>query len=59
MVGGAETGSAMVKSCLINAFLYTVLTDGPGSLLRRVWIEVTYRKSEYFRLETVFCFGIR
>lgn len=24
----------MVKSRLINAFLYTVLTDGPGSLDR-------------------------
>lgn len=32
MSGGAEMGSVMVKSCLINAFLYTVLTDGPGSL---------------------------
>lgn len=32
MFGAAERGSVMVKSCLINAFLYTVLTDGPGSL---------------------------
>ena len=30
----AERGSVMVKSCLINAFLYTVPTDGPGSLDR-------------------------
>lgn len=37
----------MVKSRLINAFLYTVLTDGPGSLagpLRGFWVQVTYRK---------------
>lgn len=28
----AERGSVMVKSCLINAFLCTVWTDGLGSL---------------------------
>lgn len=32
MFGVAERGSVMVKSCLINAFLCTVLTDGLGSL---------------------------
>lgn len=32
MFGVAERGSVMVKSCLINAFLCTVLTDGQGSL---------------------------
>lgn len=28
----AERGSVMVKSCLINAFLCTVQTDGLGTL---------------------------
>lgn len=32
MFGVAERGSVMVKSCLINAFLWTVITDGVGSL---------------------------
>lgn len=34
MFGVAERGSVMVKSCLINAFSYTVPTDGLGSLDR-------------------------
>ena len=32
MFGVAERRSVMVKSCLINALLCTVLTDGPGRL---------------------------
>lgn len=32
MFGVDVRGSVMVKSCLINAFLWTVITDGLGSL---------------------------
>lgn len=32
MFGVAERGSVMVKSCPINALLWTVITDGLGSL---------------------------
>ncbi len=48
----------MVKSCLINAFLYTVLTDGSGSfddLLRGVCIRSTYGK----RLNILSVLGFR
>lgn len=31
MFGVAKRGSVMVKSCLINAFLCTVMTDGLSS----------------------------
>lgn len=58
MFGVAERGSVMVKSCLINALLCTVLTDGLGSLNKPVDL-CSYRRCLNILGHPVLCIAIR